>query len=192
MASLNRIELFLNIDLTNTRLRDGLKKKNKNQFYWFQNLYLIVKLSQEKWCVVGCNERTFDLLNDNVFCCNCKGYMHSTNGFFHVLLMNPPHGLVVDHIKRNPYDNRLENLRIVTPEQNSRNRTKPSTNTSGNMGVYKRKKNGNEYWIAQIADNNNNKIQKCFSCKKLGNEIAKQQAIQQRNEWKIEFNYQGE
>ena len=57
MTSLNRIELFLNIDLTNTRLRDGLKKKNKNQYYWFQNLYLIVKLSQEKWCVVGCNER---------------------------------------------------------------------------------------------------------------------------------------
>jgi hypothetical protein len=96
MTSLNRIELFLNIDLTNTptntRLRDGLKKKNKNQFYLFQNLYLIVKLTQDKWCIVSCNERSIDILNDNVFCYR-KGYMFSRNGSFHAMLMKTPNGL---------------------------------------------------------------------------------------------------
>ena len=191
MTSLNRIELFLNVDLTNTRLRDGLKKKNKNQFYWFQNLYLIVKLSQDKWCIISSNERSIDILNDNVFCYN-RGYAYSSNGLFHVMLMNPPNGMVVDHIKRNPYDNRLENLRIVTSQENSRNRTKGSSNTSGIVGVSKIKKNGLDYWITQIHDDNNKNIIKRFSIDKLGDERAKQRAIQQRANWKQEFGYLGE
>ena len=191
MTSLNTIELFLNIDLTNTRLRDGLKKKNKNQFYWFQNLYLIVKLSQDKWCIISCNERSIDILNDNVFCYN-REYAYSSNGLFHVMLMNPPNGMVVDHIKRNPYDNRLENLRIVTSQENSRNRTKESANTSGIVGVSKIKKNGLDYWITQIHDDNNKNIIKRFSIAKLGDERAKQRAIRQRANWKQEFGYLGE
>lgn len=41
---------------------------------------------------------------------------------------NIPHGLVVDHINRNPTDNRLENLRIVTPQENLKNRSKHQKN----------------------------------------------------------------
>ena len=192
MTSLNRIELFLNIDLTNTRLRDGLKKKNKNQYYWFQNLYLIVKLSQEKWCVVGCNERSFDLLNDNVFC-NSRGYMHNRkNGFFHVLLMSPPHGLVVDHINIRPWDNRLENLRIVTQKINNQNKSISSNNTTGVTGINKMKVGNCEYYKASIVDNNNIKHQKSFSITKLGDIEARRQAIEQRLVWKEQYNYLGE
>jgi len=106
--------------------------------------------------------------------------------------MKPPNGLVVDHINTKSLDNRLENLRVVTQKVNTQNKTKPKNNTSGNMGVSKRKMNGSEYWLARIVDNNNKNLQKLFSISKLGNEQAKQQAILQRNIWNQQFNYLGE
>ena len=143
--------------------------------------------------IISCNERSIDIFNDNVFCFD-KGYMYnSTNGFFHSMLMNPPNGMVVDHIKRNPYDNRLENLRIVTSEENSRNMSKPSTNTSGIVGVSQtNRKNGNNDWVAFINDDQGKKRRKSFACKKYGDQEAKQLAIQQRAIWKQELGYLGE
>ena len=97
--------------------------------------------------------------------------------------------LVVDHMKRNKFDNRLENLRIVTNQENMRNKTKHKNNTSGTMGVYKKKNR----WIAQICDNNNKTISKSFTINKdRTDEQCKQLAINQRNVWKEQLNYLGE
>jgi hypothetical protein len=71
------------------------------------------------------------------------------------MLTKPPNGLVVVHINTKSFDNRLENLRVVTQKVNTQNKTKLKNNTSGNMGVSKRKMNGSEYWLARIVDNNN-------------------------------------
>ena len=46
----------------------------------------------------------------------------------HLILGRPPKGMVVDHINRDTFDNRRENLRFATRAQNSQNRT-PKTNT---------------------------------------------------------------
>jgi len=130
-------------------------------------------------------------LNDNVFCYR-KGYMYSRNGSFHSMLMKPPNGLVVDHINTKSFDNRLENLRVVTQKINTQNKKKPKNNTSGHMGISKRKMNGSEYWLTRIIDNNNKNLQKLFSISKLGNEEAKRRAIIQRNIWKEQYGYLGE
>lgn len=50
----------------------------------------------------------------------------------HRYILNPPSNLLVDHINRNTLDNRLNNLRVVTPRGNTCNM---QTNTSGTAGV---------------------------------------------------------
>lgn len=54
----------------------------------------------------------------------------------------------VDHINGDTLDNRRENLRLVTPSQNTMNRGKPNTNTSGYKGVSKSAPNT---WRAYIS-----------------------------------------
>ena len=59
-------------------------------------------------------------------------------------------GLQIDHIDGNGLNNRIENLRLVTPSQNNRNQHKLNArNTSGITGVY-RNQSG---WTAEIYNN---------------------------------------
>lgn len=63
----------------------------------------------------------------------------------HRLIMNPPPGLVVDHIDINSLNNKRENLRICTQGQNNYNR-KGQSKTSKYKGVY-REKNFNKWRV---------------------------------------------
>lgn len=46
-----------------------------------------------------------------------------------------PDGMQIDHINHIRDDNRIENLRLVTHSENGQNIKKPSSNTSGHIGV---------------------------------------------------------
>jgi hypothetical protein len=59
-----------------------------------------------------------------------------------------PDGIEVDHINRNGFDCRRENLRLATRAQNAVNRRKQSNNKSGYKGVSWSKSMNK--WIAQI------------------------------------------
>lgn len=67
----------------------------------------------------------------------------------HRLLMKPPRNMVVDHINRNPLDNRRINLRVCTVDENNRNLSLRKNNSSGTMGVYYKPDKKNKPWVAQ-------------------------------------------
>jgi hypothetical protein len=68
----------------------------------------------------------------------------------HRLIMNAMPGQQIDHINGIPWDNRKENLRIVSNYLNSRNKSKYITNKTGYKGVAVY---GNGRFTAQITVN---------------------------------------
>jgi hypothetical protein len=62
-----------------------------------------------------------------------------------------PKGMYIDHINGNPSDNRICNLRLVTPHQNTLNRRRSNTSIfkSPYRGV--RFVKSNEKWVASIS-----------------------------------------
>ena len=81
----------------------------------------------------------------------------------HRFIMDFPDNMEVDHINRIRYDNRKQNLRIVTSQQNSMNRSLQPNNTSGIIGVHLNK---NNKWVAQIMLNRKTNYLGSFSNKK--------------------------
>ena len=66
----------------------------------------------------------------------------------HRIVMNAPKGMDVDHINGDPLDNRRENLRLVTNQQNQWNTGPRVNNTSGYKGDAWNKRN--KKWQAQV------------------------------------------
>lgn len=66
-----------------------------------------------------------------------NGYVvNSKQEYLHRYLTNCPDDKVVDHINRKPIDNRRENLRICTQQENLRNVSAHKDNSVGVLGVY--------------------------------------------------------
>ena len=93
--------------------------------------------------------------------------------------LSPEEGLVVDHINRDPFDNRLENLRMITPPQNSWNSKRSSTNTSGFKGVSA----SGSRWIARIYSKGRSFFLGSFSCRRHAAEAYDKAAIALRGEF---------
>ena len=61
----------------------------------------------------------------------------------------PEKNLVIDHINGDGKDNRIQNLRLVTQSENNKNLSRYKSNTSGVIGVSKKRGR----WVAQIKKN---------------------------------------
>lgn len=82
-----------------------------------------------------------------------KGGLKESKPLTH-LIMNPPRGMVVDHINGNTLDNRRCNLRVCTHAENARNNTLIKTTTTGYKGVHCAKANGSKKpWRSRIKYN---------------------------------------
>ena len=119
----------------------------------------IEKVKQYKW-----------FLNSNDYVVNNK------IGSLHRFIMNPPDDMVVDHINHNKFDNRKENLRICTHQENDWNKGIIKTNTSGVTGVIKTQWNT---WQSCITVNDKKIV--------LGSFKTKEEAIKSRKEAEIKY-----
>jgi len=198
MTTLNNIEAFLNLEIGDKKLKDGKKYNNKNQYYYYEQFYYIINLTNDKWMIAEDCQKTRKLLKKFCWSTGSRGYARTSvdksTKYWHQLFYNYEDGLVADHINNKTFDNRIDNIRIVTAIENNRNKTVRSDNTSGKQGVYHYidKKHGYHYWRVKIRDNNQKKISKCFSVKKLGKNEAKIQAIECRKQLEIQFGYIGD
>jgi hypothetical protein len=87
-------------------------------------------LSQWKWCAQR---------SDNLYYASRKISLDNgkTKTFrMHREIMRPPDNLLVDHKNGNTLDNRRENLRICTNQENCMNSSLPIDNKSGFKGVH--------------------------------------------------------
>ena len=104
----------------------------------------------------------YDKIKNYCWHLNCKGYAYANNincsdkhVFMHNLVMdNLDKQFIIDHIHHtengdnSSCDNRKSNLRKTTQSRNCVNKKKQKNNTSGVVGVRRRKDNGK--WVADI------------------------------------------
>ena len=81
------------------------------------------------------------------YSCN-KNNKRGTNIMMHRLIMRASEGEYVDHINRNPLDNRKSNLRICSHQQNCFNKCGNKNTTSKHRGVCW--KTREQKWIGEI------------------------------------------
>lgn len=81
---------------------------------------------------------------------------------------------VIDHIDGDTTNNRLRNLRNVDTATNAVNTARPSNNTSGHVGVYRRFNK----WVAQI--NHNGTTRRIGAYDTIGEAVAARAAESQR------------
>lgn len=101
-----------------------------------RDLHLV---ENQKWNLMRGKKTHYAVRRDRLDCGKVKSV------FLHRLIMQPPEGMVVDHINGDGLDNRRANLRVVTVAQNNLNSRVRSDNVSGLKGAYYDKKTGSYY-----------------------------------------------
>lgn len=86
----------------------------------------------------------------------------------------------IDHLNHNELDNRIVNLRDVPQAINNMNTSHKSNNTSGHMGVWLSKVNGDKRFIAEIWLGGKRKRKSFYTM---------EEAITQRKEWETQLGF---
>lgn len=103
--------------------------------------YIEIKLGGKRGGVMLIDKEDYENVSSHKWHQDNNGYVSGTikgkKIRIHRYLMKPPVGMVVDHIDRNPLNNTRANLRVVTANENAKNKGKPNKPTSSKYkGVY--------------------------------------------------------
>jgi len=95
------------------------------------------------------DDEDYDSVSSIVWHTKClpKPYAFHGNMKMERFILNPPEGLVIDHINGDGLDNRKNNLRVCSQGENTRNRSKQSNASKRYKGVYLLR---GKYWGAKI------------------------------------------
>ena len=127
-------------------------EKHKNIFYIIGNKFTIGRYQHEDNTHTNfiIDTRDFDEVKKYKWSYNKQyfsAYINKQHIFMHEFIMNL-HGYFktdktqdIDHVNLNKLDNRLENLRIVTKKENSKNREWKSSSNTGLRGIFYEKEN---------------------------------------------------
>lgn len=137
----------------------GIQRAINNNIIIFHNDDVEIKLCNGQSTFIDKDE--YELIKNDHWTLSSDGYAISSSGKFknkrlHRVIMDcvDDNNIIIDHIDRDKLNNRKNNLRIVTNQENSFNQSLRHTNKSGVMGVLwsdDRKK-----WIARIKHNYTN------------------------------------
>ena len=124
----------------------------KNSFYFIDDYMVLISKNGEK-IKIDCFD--FEKVKKHSWCVSKTGYaVANVNGktkkMHRFLIGETEFGKVIDHINRNPLDNRRKNLRVCTYQENCRN----CSNTKGRalpLGISKTQ-NGKKYRVRIMVD----------------------------------------
>ena len=145
--NINQISKKRNRDyatVKNCLVRNGIDISLNSRFS--QN-YLIMPFTDVAYISIKGKERTYCMIdkedvdrckNFGIWSLTKAGYVANCKSgkYIHRFIMNASEGIEVDHINRNPLDNRKCNLRFATSSQQSFNQKVRRDNTSGHRGIY--------------------------------------------------------
>jgi len=112
------------------------------------SIYSAIKINQEAGCK---RKRTTGDCHEVIIVFNQKFYKAHRIAYFIYHGVDPKEKQV-DHIDGNPLNNKIDNLRLVTNNQNQFNKSFKKNNTSGVVGVCWHK--SNKKWRARIYHKN--------------------------------------
>lgn len=115
-----------------------------------------IQLSQNKQALV--DDEDFEELNQSRWFINGSyAYRHASNHrqliAMHRQIMNCPQGFEVDHLNHDKLDNRKNNLKVCTKQENLLNKSLYKNNKTGVSGIYwldSIKKYQVRFWIRKI------------------------------------------
>lgn len=96
-------------------------------------------------------------INNTNYVCS---HINKKNIMLHRIILNPPKDMFIDHINHQKADNRKENLRICTMQENNINRSIQSNNKSGIAGVWFDIRRNR--WTAELTYNGRAKYRRNF------------------------------
>lgn len=154
----NNYHLVFHIDknVSNDYYRNLIWKTNKNRYLKMDNYYVGYDINEKEFYFDLCD---YEIVKQYQWYIKSDGYVFCSKTkthkaiYLHQLIMN--NIKIIDHINRKRNDNRRENLRETTIQQNNYNQSIGKGNTSGFLGVTKEtrntKKSGTvERWRTQI------------------------------------------
>ena len=115
---------------------------------------------------------------------NSTGYVNNNKNklLLHRFIMDCPKDKVVDHVNHDPLDNRKENLRVCTHQENIMNSSLSKNNTSGITGVAWDKQHNK--WRSQIKINRKSITLGLFNTKEEAIEARKQAELEYFGEYR--------